>query len=345
MKKKKPQIQVYALLGEDSFDWMLYLSLFVSVCVAANMTINIDEKKDAEIVSRRAHPDFFGYIPSGLKKYLVKSCMFGLSFSQLIMKTLTYSLFFRVDRVHCLGIFSADISFFFLYKIVKRDLVYWTPLEGVVSFVVSLLMRFVSKILCDFTMRMYERHSKELGGSYWLFNLFLTYILLLFAVFRAESEGRDWELEGGNTRYVAYGLIAISLTSFISFLSLIEAKYRKTFWIFRSGPDYQKESFYNGDDFVKAEVFLNNKEWYRSYEDDVKRWVVEGWTTWTKHNPNWFTPMVYNNIPVAWMAKAEGDMATSAKGESAESESCYRGDKSKSSIKDLMMTMKLQIEE
>ena len=175
--------------------------------------------------------------------------------------------------------------------------------------------------------------------------MFLTYILLLFAVFRAESEGRDWELEGGNTRYVAYGLIAISLTSFISFLSLIEAKYRKTFWIFRSGPDYQKESFYNGDDFVKAEVFLNNKEWYRSYEDDVKRWVVEGWTTWTKHNPNWFTPMVYNNIPVAWMAKAEGDMATSTKGESAESESCYRGDKSKSSIKDLMMTMKLQIEE
>lgn len=98
-------IQVYALLGEQEFDFWLYASLCVSVTVAANMTVNIDEKKDADIDNRHNHPNFFGFIPSGKKKYIVKFCMFTMSCCQLLMKSLTMCLIFKLfggewDRAH-----------------------------------------------------------------------------------------------------------------------------------------------------------------------------------------------------------------------------------------------------
>ena len=53
---------------------------------------------------------------------------------------------------------------FLLIKIVRGDFMYWINLSNKLSLVVSFAMRFLAKVLTDFTLVMHLRHNFEVGG-------------------------------------------------------------------------------------------------------------------------------------------------------------------------------------
>ena len=61
----------------------------------------------------------------------------------------------------------ADHTGFILYKLARRDLIYWVPGFG---FFVSMLFRFLAKVVADFTGLVQCRHPLELGGIYFFVN-------------------------------------------------------------------------------------------------------------------------------------------------------------------------------
>ena len=65
----------------------------------------------------------------------------------------------------------SDMGLYFLYKILRRDLWHWIPLEGAASVAESVLERLVVKVLVDFTGVIQFRGAAEMGGSYFAFNM------------------------------------------------------------------------------------------------------------------------------------------------------------------------------
>ena len=56
-------------------------------------------------------------------------------------------------------------------KVLRGDLWYWVPVDGIAGFGVALLMRVGIKLVTDYTGVIQFRHSGELGGAYWTMNM------------------------------------------------------------------------------------------------------------------------------------------------------------------------------
>ena len=65
----------------------------------------------------------------------------------------------------------SDMGLYFVYKILRRDLWHWVPLQGAASVVESVLERLVVKVLVDFTGVIQFRAPAEMGGGYFAFNM------------------------------------------------------------------------------------------------------------------------------------------------------------------------------
>ena len=56
----------------------------------------------------------------------------------------------------------ADLGLFFIYKIARNDLRYWLNIEGLLSWVTTMVVRLVIKLVVDFTLMVHLRkNSKE----------------------------------------------------------------------------------------------------------------------------------------------------------------------------------------
>ena len=65
----------------------------------------------------------------------------------------------------------SDMGLYFMYKILRRDLWHWIPLEGAASVVESVLERLVVKVLVDFTGVIQFRGAGEMGGLFFTLNM------------------------------------------------------------------------------------------------------------------------------------------------------------------------------
>ncbi|GMI20248.1 hypothetical protein TeGR_g6649 [Tetraparma gracilis] len=64
-----------------------------------------------------------------------------------------------------------DMALYFTYKLLRRDLWHWIPLEGAASAVVSTLERLVVKLFADFAGVIQFRAAGEMGGCYFSANM------------------------------------------------------------------------------------------------------------------------------------------------------------------------------
>ena len=55
-------------------------------------------------------------------------------------------------------------------KAVRGDFHYWLPVDGLLGVFASIMLRVMSKWLCDFTGMLHLRHPQEIGGLYWTAN-------------------------------------------------------------------------------------------------------------------------------------------------------------------------------
>ena len=229
----------------------------------------------------------------------------------------------NTTKTFCAGfhsslLFLGELLVFLGYKCVRRDLRYWLPLEGIVGLIVSILMRLISKVIADFTMSSANRHAFELGGFYWLFNVFSTYGALLCAIYGVRAaEERVVEVDLDMVSYLGVGLIGLSWTSIVCMLWLMEEKYRQTFWSTKTARDFMKETFFTGkDDAVKSFVFMGHASLYKEFVGEVKEWTIENWQRWNVELPGWFKANVYTKIPIEWI----GSVSEGVRGELEEFE-------------------------
>jgi hypothetical protein len=119
---------------------------------------------------RRDEPDFYGYIPDAASsRTLIFGCMIINGALLLLVRSVSMALLAMVGGPWVLVYLMSDMGLYFVYKILRRDLWHWIPLETAASVVESVLERLVVKVLVDFTGVIQFRGAAEMGGCYFTF--------------------------------------------------------------------------------------------------------------------------------------------------------------------------------
>ena len=118
---------------------------------------------------------------------------------------------------------------YFIYKVVRGDLRHWVPITGLTGSAVSVALRLVIKLVVDFTGCIQFRHPYDVGGLYFIMNLFLPLIVL--------------------TSILSSGLL-VGL-----FFALINGKYRHTFFSVEIGFQMSRRNFFGGQRRYESSSF------------------------------------------------------------------------------------------
>jgi hypothetical protein len=89
----------------------------------------------------------------------------------LLVRSVSMALLAMVGGQWVLAYLVGDMGLYFVYKILRRDLWHWIPLEGAASVVESVLERLVVKVLVDFTGVIQFRGAAEMGGAFFALNM------------------------------------------------------------------------------------------------------------------------------------------------------------------------------
>jgi hypothetical protein len=125
---------------------------------------------------RRDEPDFYGYIPDAASsRTLTFGCMIINGALLLLVRSVSMALLAMVGGQWLLVYLTSDMGLYLTYKILRRDLWHWVPLEGVASVVESVLERLIVKVLVDFTGVLQFRGAAEMGGLFFTLNMVRAY--------------------------------------------------------------------------------------------------------------------------------------------------------------------------
>ena len=166
-------IQIVGFMTDSNPGTMSLVSIFISALTAGFTGAQISYDMDTDPAKRATKPFFYGYIPDvALKRTVVFVTMVFMSSLMLLVKSLAIALFIRLGWRYVLIYFAVDVGVFYAIKIWNRDFVYYLPFEGFwFSIAASTLIRFISKIISDFTGIVHFRHPGEMGGAYFTFNV------------------------------------------------------------------------------------------------------------------------------------------------------------------------------
>ena len=218
--------------------------------------------------------------------------MFVYSSSHILMKLGSVALLAVVSPFYLGLYFLADMGLFFLYKLVRRDLTYWVNIPSQAkSIFISCILRVTMKCVVDFTVFLQGRHAFEMGGLYWVANLFLAqsscYVFAYLYVVSDVSDKLSPELIMG----AIVALQFIFLLSFGRFLTTINRKYLSTFLGTVRGCDYLAVCFNDPDssDLVKFDIAAEHHPFYYwRIRGAMKVWYAENWQRFVDEKPEWF---------------------------------------------------------
>jgi hypothetical protein len=135
----------------DGGDWTT--SAVVSVCLSCistaftitTITFDLDTNKG----NRSKFPEVFGYIPdTSAGHFIVFALLFVYHSAHTLGNTFSMAVLAQTCWLWLVAYLLADHCGFILYKFARGDLVYWVPRAGVP---LSILIRFIAKIITDFT--------------------------------------------------------------------------------------------------------------------------------------------------------------------------------------------------
>jgi hypothetical protein len=89
----------------------------------------------------------------------------------LLVRSVSMALLAMVGGQWVLVYLVSDMSLYFVYKLLRRDLWHWVALEGAASVVESVLERLIVKVLVDFTGVIQFRGAAEMGGIFFTLNM------------------------------------------------------------------------------------------------------------------------------------------------------------------------------
>jgi hypothetical protein len=116
----------------------------------------------------------------------------------LLARSVSMALLAMVGGRWVLVYLASDMGLYFVYKILRRDLWHWIPLEGAASVVESVLERLVVKVLVDFTGVIQFRGAGEMGGCFFTLNSVRAFALAKSITLRSfcGGSGQSWGCRG-----------------------------------------------------------------------------------------------------------------------------------------------------
>lgn len=98
--------------------------------------------------------------------------------------------------------------------------------------------------------------------------------------------------------YTFVGALAVTwIITFAIFLRQIKPHYKDTFFTFKTGFQFTIDSFKNGNDLQKSDVFNMQKRHWTSIRGEVKEWTLSNWSQWESEKPDWFTEFFISTVP------------------------------------------------
>ncbi|GMI03055.1 hypothetical protein TrLO_g8892 [Triparma laevis f. longispina] len=308
-------IQSYAIINGKDQGLTVVLSLASSVLSGSFISAAIAYEKDTSKEARSHSPQFYGYIPDALKPTIVVSLlMWVMSACQMSGKAFACALCAVQSRSMLLLFLFAEFFLFVLYKVVRRDYLYWIPLYGPAHYIMSTVVRVSVKFVVDFTGCLHFRHPYELGGFYMMFTIYTTPLLCLYFgsrynVYADTEEGKEalpHVLAPGQVYTIIGTLIAIQFISFQVFLFSIKKDFLTTFYSTQTGPEMIQDLFNNGkDDREKIECLTINTVYWKAIEGEVRAWIKGKIPEWQESQPEWWNDRFKVLIPKSWLDEDE----------------------------------------
>jgi len=293
-------LQTYVMVKVGGGGKRAITSLAVSALATGFSSASISFDQDVDPSKRRETPDFYGYVPDGGSRTVLFACMLLNSALMLLMRSFGATMLIILGRGWFWIYMMGDMAIYLLQLLARGDFHFFPPFDGWFGLSLSLLMRVIIKILCDFTGLILLRSPTNLGGCYWTLNMFGGVLGGFLSVWLYLERG-----EGEVEERVAWGTIVLLLGGawamvFGVFMWLVKKGYKKTFFSTQTGKAQVIDRFMEGEgDAVKSSIMKRNKKMWWAIRGEVKDWVVGGWWRWQEEKPEWFT--------LAWQRKVPQD--------------------------------------
>ena len=320
-------IQLSAIMTSDStpttnalfsFAFCIFTAAFTSTIMSWDWDLNKENRKSA--------PWYYGYIPSNVNgKIRVFISLFSLSSFNILTRSFACVLFYIEGGFSMVAkLLGAELLTYFVVKGLRRDLWYWLPVYGAGGVFVSWLLRWIVKVIVDWTAVVQFRHPIEVGGAYFTFSLGLTVVMGIVAALQYEREkagtgvmynvtviedmeGVGADETGGEERGFEESTVVISMiiacvgmvVSYVTLLTSVKKEYLHTFVSTKTSNEQTQDQFTkNEEDEERFNIFNDNRhKWEYKIGSDVKAWINERLPVWLEEEPEWFTDQRRSIIP------------------------------------------------
>jgi hypothetical protein len=271
-------------------------SIIISAASSGFSVALVSYDVDVDPLRRKKDPSYFGYVPDvPVKRLLVFVTTMVNSALLLLLRSFAAAMLILVGAKYLLWHTLIDVGLFFLYAIARNDFWYGPIVldRGLGAITTHFICRFTSKIVTDYTALVHCRSPQELGGLYWTLNIVLAIVSsfgsvkLHFSMTPVDTTGDLVE----NTSYLFLTTLSVALVAgFGIFMTLIKAKYRRTFYSLTTAHEAVQARFLNGDtDQVKADIVKKNRHCWEPIRPQVVEFFHANWDKWKQEHPDWFT--------------------------------------------------------
>ena len=129
------------------------MSIGISALTTGYTSAMIAFDKDANLDTRRRDPNFYGYIPDDhASRGKCFTLLALISALHNLSRSLGCALLAASRGVSMAVLFvGGEIVLFLVYKILRRDFMYWVRVEGPIGVVLSICCRVLVKVIVDFS--------------------------------------------------------------------------------------------------------------------------------------------------------------------------------------------------
>ena len=285
------QCFVYISNPDQAGDFAL-ISIIVSSLVTGFTSAMIAFDMDVDIPHRENQPQMYGFVPDADK-------LRGRCFALLTAIGTLHSLSRCVGcaiivagagKTELAAILVGEMTIYLLYKIARRDFMYYPRIEGRLAGVtVSFLVRVMSKIVSDFSGCVHFRNPYEMGGTAFSFSMVWTQVFSLVALYFYEDTEGSIPLKGKLTLFLVCSCATWLLLNIIFFCNINESYYH-TFFGTTTAPQYTCQLFRESEeDFAKFDAaFTNRMSYTMSIENEIRSRVAENINVWKREKEAWF---------------------------------------------------------
>jgi len=126
-------IQIMAIVRSSELDSIAILSLMSSIMTASFSATVMTYDLDTNFKKRTESPDLYGFIPNKRRrKALTLISLFIFSTCALIVRSLACALISTKDAKVMGLILGGECLIYIQYRAIRRDLIMWAPLHGMV---------------------------------------------------------------------------------------------------------------------------------------------------------------------------------------------------------------------